>query len=238
MRIEDVDGPRTVTGAPDAILRTLEAFGFAWDGEVVYQSTRGEAYQAALDQLVLDGFAFPCGCSRREIESGLYPGTCRAGLPPGREARAWRMRVTDTPIEFVDRWLGPQREVLATTCGDFVLRRADGCWAYQLAVVVDDAWQGVTDVVRGVDLLDSTARQIWLQSQLQYPAVRYLHVPVVLADDGQKLSKQTGARPIDPARAVATLHEAFGFLGLTLPKDAGSVDEIWRASASLNLERL
>lgn len=238
VRIEDVDAPRTVPGAADAILRALEAFGFAWDGEVVYQSARGDAYQAALDFLTHRNLAFPCGCSRREIESGLYPGTCRAGLPPGREARAWRLRVTDAPIEYGDRWLGSQRETLSTTCGDFVLRRADGCWAYQLAVVVDDAWQGVTDVVRGLDLLDSTARQIWLQRQLGLPTPRYLHVPVVLAEDGQKLSKQTGARPIDPAEAPQTLREAFRFLGLVLPEEAQTVPEIWRASASLNLERL
>lgn len=238
VRIEDVDAPRTVPGAASGILRALEAFGFEWDGEVVYQSTRGDAYQAALADLQSRGLVFGCGCTRKEIEAaGPYPGTCRAGVPAGRPARAWRLRVTGDQIAYVDRWQGPQQERLTETCGDFVLRRADGYWAYQLAVVVDDAWQGVTDVVRGVDLMESTARQIRLQRCLGLATPRYLHVPVVLAADGQKLSKQTGAQPLDPARPAAQLRDAFAFLGFILPNDAHSVRDIWQASAGFNLER-
>ena len=235
--MEDVDGPRTVPGAADEILRTLERFGFAWDGEVMYQSTRGEAYEAALAMLKERGLVFACGCSRRELDAGPYPGTCRNGIAAGREARAWRLRVSDEEIRFVDRRQGEVRERLSETCGDFVLRRADGYWAYQLAVVVDDAAQGVTDVVRGVDLLDSTARQIWLQRGLGYPELRYLHVPVVLAADGQKLSKQTGARGLELSNPARELRAAFEFLGARIPAEAQSVSEIWQASPDLDLER-
>ena len=237
VRIEDVDGPRTVPGAADEILRALERFGFAWDGDVIYQSTRGDAYQAALDMLSRRDLVFGCGCTRREIESGPYPGTCRAGVAAGREARATRLRVPDEEIRFPDRWQGIQRERLTETCGDFVLKRADGCWAYQLAVVVDDAWQGVTDVVRGVDLLDSTARQIWLARCLGIAEPTYLHVPVVLAADGQKLSKQTGAAALSQNDPAPELRAAFEFLGFPLPTGARTVAEIWQASAGFDLER-
>lgn len=237
VRIEDVDGPRTVPGAADEILRALERFGFAWDGEVIYQSTRGDAYQAALDTLSRRDLVFGCGCTRREIEAGPYPGTCRAGVAEGREARAIRLRVPDGEIRFTDRWQGIQRERLMETCGDFVLKRADGCWAYQLAVVVDDAWQGVTDVVRGVDLLDSTARQIWLARCLGIAEPTYLHVPVVLASDGQKLSKQTGAAALSELDPAPELRAAFEFLGFSLPAEARTVGEIWQASAGFDLER-
>lgn len=173
LRIEDVDTPRTVAGAADVIMGQLQALGLVWDGDIVWQSRRNAAYQAAFDALAAQGLIYGCGCTRREIaDSALrgqtapgadgerpYPGTCRHGLPAGREARAWRLRVPDGVERFEDRWLGPQEQDVAQAVGDFALRRADGLWAYQLAVVVDDAAQGVTDVVRGADLLSSTARQ-------------------------------------------------------------------------------
>ena len=207
VRIEDVDEPRTVPGAADSILRCLEAYGMEWDGPVVYQSRRKDLYRAALE--ALGSHAFPCGCSR---VPGIYPGTCRNGLPAGKTARAWRLRVDDNVISFVDRLRGPQTDVLAETTGDFVLLRADGYFAYQLAVVVDDADQGVTDVVRGEDLLDSTGRQILLQRLLGYPTPRYAHIPVVRDASGEKLSKQTLAPPVDERGDEATLRAALAFL--------------------------
>ncbi len=207
VRIEDVDEPRTVPGAADSILRCLEAYGMEWDGPVVYQSRRKDLYRAAL--AALGSHAFPCGCSR---VPGIYPGTCRNGLPPGKAARAWRLRVDDAVISFVDRVRGPQTDVLAETTGDFVLLRADGYFAYQLAVVVDDADQGVTDVVRGEDLLYSNGRQILLQRLLGYPTPRYAHIPVVRDASGEKLSKQTLAPPVDERGDEATLREALAFL--------------------------
>lgn len=215
VRIEDLDGPRTVAGAIGGILRTLERFGFEWDGEVVYQSRRTDLYREAFEQLRRDGLVYPCGCTRREIADSQpgaapgserpYPGTCRAGLGPGRSARAHRARVGGAVIEFTDLIQGPQHQDLESESGDFVLLRADGLWAYQLAVVVDDALQGVNTVVRGSDLLTSTPRQIWLQRRLALAEPVYAHVPVVAGADGLKLSKQTGARELDetnPARSI------------------------------------
>ena len=208
VRMEDLDTPRNQPGAADSILADLEVFGFRWDGPVVYQSQRIEAYRDALDRLKAAGLAFPCGCSRKEIDGDRYPGTCANGLPPGKVARAWRVRGE----------------------GDFVLLRADGIFAYQLAVVVDDAAQAITDVVRGADLLDSTPRQIFLQGLLGYPTPHYVHVPVVLAADGQKLSKQTGAAALDRSRAGDLLWDALEFLGRRPPAELrrAAVDEIWR----------
>lgn len=223
VRIEDLDAPRAAPGAASDILRTLEALGLQWDGPVLRQSGRAEAYRAALDLLARTGATYPCACSRREIGDGaragvdgglVYPGTCRAGLPPGRAARALRVRVGNAVIRFDDAVQGGVRHVLADDVGDFVLQRADGLCAYQLAVVVDDAAQGVTDVVRGADLRDSTARQVYLQRLLGLPTPRYLHLPVVVDAEGNKLSKQTGAAPIDPRRGVQALNAALGFLGL------------------------
>jgi glutamyl-Q tRNA(Asp) synthetase len=207
VRIEDVDEPRTVPGAADSILRCLEAYGLDWDGPVVYQSRRKELYREALRGLGLH--VFPCGCSR---VSGIYPGTCREGLLPGREPRCWRLRVDERVVEFQDRILGRQRDALAETTGDFVLLRADGFFAYQLAVVVDDQEQGVTDVVRGEDLLESTGRQILLQRLLGYRTPRYAHIPVVRDASGDKLSKQTKAPPVDPNGNDATLRAVLQFL--------------------------
>ena len=219
LRMEDLDRPREQPGAAEAILRTLEACGLAWDGEVMVQSRRTEAYAQALARLQDAGLAYPCGCTRREIADSatglapdgaqVYPGTCRHGLAPGRSARAWRVRTTHAPVAFIDRLQGAQSQDLEREVGDFVLLRADGLYAYQLAVVVDDAAQGVTDVVRGADLLDSTARQILLQGLLGLTVPRYLHLPVAVNAAGEKLSKQTRATPAGPgelATALAFLH--------------------------------
>ena len=215
VRIEDVDLPRSVPGATDDILRTLVRYGFAWDGPVEYQSDRTLHYAAALRRLVDAGHAYPCACTRRELESAplgpggerIYPGTCREGVPAAlasRPRRAFRVRVGDTEVAFVDRLQGPQRQRLADEVGDFVVKRADGLFAYQLAVVVDDAAQGVTDVVRGADLLASTPRQIHLARLLGCHVPTYLHVPVAIDREGHKLSKQTlaPALPDDPLPAL------------------------------------
>ncbi len=227
VRIEDVDGPRTVPGAADGILRTLEGFGFEWDGEVVVQSHRLDLYHTALVRLQADGDVYPCACSRCEIaastnrmsvDGGLvYPGTCRAGLAEGKAARAWRLRVPDREIRFIDRVQGEARQNLEHEVGDVVLLRADGQYAYQLAVVVDDAIQGVNAVVRGVDLLDSTARQMWLQQRLDLPTPSYAHLPVVVNAAGEKLSKQTLAAAVDPAGGSTILASAMQFLGHPVP---------------------
>lgn len=239
VRIEDVDGPRTVSGAADGVLRTLEGFGFEWDGEVLVQSSRLDLYHSALVRLQLDGCVYPCACSRSEIAAAthrqsvdcglLYPGLCRNGLPEGRAARAWRLRVPDREFRFIDRVQGEHRQNLEREVGDFVLLRADGQYAYQLAVVVDDAAQGINSVVRGVDLLDSTARQIWLQQCLGLPTPTYAHLPVVVNAAGEKLSKQTRAAAIKPNAGSAALVSALRFLGHPVP-DAmakASLTEFW-----------
>lgn len=228
LRIEDLDPPREAPGARAAIVDALARLGFAHDGEILCQSGRDAAYRDAFERLRAAGHVYPCACTRREIADSVvragedrhrhaelvYPGTCRDGMPPGRAARAWRVRVGHTRITWRDRHAGRSTEQLDQTVGDFVLRRADGLWAYQLAVVVDDGFQQVTDVVRGADLRDSTARQVYLQSLLGLPTPRYLHLPVRVDAHGEKLSKQTGAAPIDPQRGVEALNEALDFLGL------------------------
>jgi glutamyl-Q tRNA(Asp) synthetase len=227
VRIEDVDGPRSVPGAAEDILATLARFGMHSDEPPVWQSRRDAAYEDAFARLTAAGFIYPCGCTRREIADSLvhaharhatlaYPGTCRNGLR-GRPARAWRLRVPDgehARIVFSDRWQGEQSQDLATEVGDFVLKRADGQWAYQLAVVVDDADSGITHVVRGEDLLDSTARQIYLQQGLGVPTPAYLHLPVVMSESGEKLSKQTGATALDRDAPLAALMAAARHLGI------------------------
>ena len=236
VRIEDLDPPREVAGAADAILRTLDACALHWDGPVVYQSKRHERYAAALDRLQRSRLLYACGCTRREIadsalhgiEGPVYPGTCRVGLAPGREARAWRVRTTAEAIAFVDELQGLQRQSIEQEVGDFILRRADGACAYQLAVVVDDAEQHMTRVVRGADLLHSSARQIYLQRVLGLDTPAYMHVPVAVNAAGEKLSKQTFARPV--AAGGATLFAVLDFLGQGPPaslRRAGA-DEIVR----------
>jgi glutamyl-Q tRNA(Asp) synthetase len=245
VRIEDIDEGRSARGAAEGILALLHTLGMDSNREVVWQSRRKQLYQAACERLA--AHAYPCGCNRREVAdsrlglgadgAAIYPGTCRAGLAPGRNARSLRLQVPDAGdnaglITFNDRFAGTVSQLLAAESGDFVLKRADGFWAYQLAVVVDDAQQGVTDVVRGADLLDSTPRQIYLQRLLGVPTPRYLHVPVVRNASGEKLSKQTGALavvPGDEAAAVAALLDAARFLGLPLER-AESVAAFWRAA--------
>ena len=218
VRIEDLDTPREAPGAAQAILSALTAYGLVHDGEIVHQSTRHALYRTAFTRLKEAGMIYPCGCTRREIADSLpypgargretvYPGTCRQGLAAGRQARAWRVRIGNTPVAFEDRAAGRVVQNLAADSGDIVLLRADGQWAYQLAVVVDDADQGITHVVRGADLIDSTARQIYLQQQLGLPQPSYLHVPVVNNDAGDKLSKQSGAQALDlsPAGVAKTM---------------------------------
>ena len=246
LRMEDVDTPRTVAGAADAIMAQLHALGLQWDGDILWQSQRNAAYQSAFDTLAARGLIYGCGCTRREIaDSALrgqttpgadgerpYPGTCRHGLPAGREARAWRVRMPEGIEHFDDRWLGPQEQNVAQAVGDFALRRADGLWAYQLAVVVDDAEQGVTDVVRGADLLSSTARQRVLGRLLGLPPLRYLHVPLILdADSGLKLSKQNGAPAIDTAAPLAALQDAWRALGFA-PLAADTRDAFLREATA------
>lgn len=236
LRIEDVDTPRTVAGAADAILRTLDRFGFQWDGTLVWQSQRTEAYVAALERLRRDGHAFPCACSRRELAdstlardgSRRYPGTCRDGLPAGRSARAWRVRA-EGRICFTDAIQGEIEEDLARDVGDYVILRADGLFAYQLAVVVDDADAGITHVVRGADLLDSTARQIHLQGLLGMQVPAYAHLPVATNPAGEKLSKQTLARAIDDRPPAAALYDALVFLGQAPPPELArsSLNTAW-----------
>lgn len=221
LRIDDLDPPRTAPGAIDSILRCLEAFALEWDGAVVYQSRRSAAYHVALHRLREGARVFPCGCSRREIleapgesaGASVYPGTCRDGLPAGRTARAQRLRVEDITVGFDDLLQGRIEQRLATSVGDFVLYRAEHVYSYHLACAVDDAEEGVTCVVRGADLIDSTPRQIYLQRLLGLPTPQYLHLPIAVDPSGQKLSKQTLAHPVDPGNAAPVLHQVLRFLG-------------------------
>lgn len=214
LRMEDLDPAREPPEAADQILRALERHGLHWDGPVLYQSDRLDAYAEALAELRRQGRLFACRCSRQQIqaEGGVYDGRCRTlGLPDA--GNAIRVRIDDVLVNFTDAIQGPQSQRLLQECGDVILRRKDGLFAYQLAVVVDDAWQGVTDIVRGSDLLDSTARQIFLQSLLGLPTPRYAHVPVAVNELGQKLSKQHFAQALALDHCGATLLQALQFLG-------------------------
>ena len=253
VRIEDIDPPRCSPGADLFLLQQLAACGLHPDQPPVWQSQRHTLYAKALQRLIQAGLAYGCACTRKEIEAALqaqgvqrarhqqavYPGTCRQGNP-GRAVRAWRLEVEKIPgatdLHWQDRRLGPQAQNVATEVGDFVLQRADGLWAYQLAVVVDDAAQGVTDIVRGADLCDNTARQILLQRALGLPTPRYLHTPLVLDERGEKLSKQHGAPAIDTrsaASCLAALRQAAQALGLPdePTADAGISDQLLRWTA-------
>jgi glutamyl-Q tRNA(Asp) synthetase len=225
VRMEDLDPPRVAPGAAEDILRALQACGLEWDGAVVWQSARSDAYHGALHRLRQAGRVYPCVCSRREIadsavagtEGPVYPGTCRAGIAAGKTARALRLSTQGVTIEFDDAVQGRVAHDLERDSGDFVLYRADEVYAYQLAVVVDDAEQGITDVVRGADLLGSTPRQIYLQGLLGLPRPRYAHLPVAVNAAGEKLSKQTFASPLDATRPVPALAAALDFLGQQPP---------------------
>lgn len=225
LRMEDLDKPREMPGAADAILYALEAFGFEWDDSIIYQSQRLEAYAEALIKLQNKGLVYPCACSRKEIADSalhgidglVYPGICRNGLAAGKTARAWRIKVEDRTLSFNDAIQGVISQNLSKDIGDFVLKRADGFYAYQLAVVVDDAEQGITHVLRGADLLDSTPRQMYLQQALDYLQPSYAHVPVAANSQGEKLSKQTLAQALDTEKPGVALWDALDFLGQEPP---------------------
>ena len=246
VRIEDVDTPRCITGADQLILQQLATCGLVPNAPVMWQSQRSDAYQAALDTLIAKGWAYPCGCSRKDIEdaqalmghtrerhtAAVYPGTCRDGLN-GKAARAWRLNVQRvindlklaTPLAWHDRLLGDQQQDVAKEVGDFVLRRADGLWASQLAVVVDDAAQDITHIVRGADLTDNTARQIVLQRALGLPTPIYMHTPLVLGENGEKLSKQNGAEALDLSNPLAALNASAALLNL-VPQSGSLTDAL------------
>lgn len=247
MRIDDIDAPRVIPGKAADILRTLEAFGLYWDGPVLYQSRRREAYRAALAQLRAAGHVFDCGCSRREAQTGppgvegpIYSGTCRDGIAPGREPRSIRARVGQACIAVNDGIQDSYTQDLAADIGDFIVRRADGIVAYQLATVVDDAEQGVTEVVRGADLLSSTPRQVLLQRCLGYAEPAYAHVPLLVDGDGHKLGKSNGALALDATRRGTELVQVLDWLGQQPPPTlaAAAVEDVidwaiahWRLEA-------
>lgn len=233
VRMEDLDTPRLVGGADSDILKALELYGLTWDGEVVYQSRRIQHYEEALERLRDLGAVFDCACSRSELQRAasapapsdpserIYAGTCRSGLPHGRSARAVRFKAPDETIRFDDLILGPVAENVGTATGDFVVKRADGVFAYQLAVVVDDALQGVTHVVRGSDLVSSTARQIALQRALGYSTPEYAHLPLVVSADGTKIGKRDSALPLpslDRDRVIDSLATALRLLGVDVER--------------------
>ncbi|QLF92932.1 tRNA glutamyl-Q(34) synthetase GluQRS [Pseudomonas sp. ABC1] len=218
LRMEDLDPPREAPGAQAAILSTLEAYGFEWDGTLLRQSERSDAYQQTLQHLLVQGLAYPCDCSRKRLEPWpIYPGFCREARKPDRDA-AIRLRVPQLEYAFEDRVQGRFSQHLGRDVGDFVIRRRDGLFAYQLAVVLDDAYQGMTDVVRGADLLDSTPRQLYLQELLGLPQPRYLHVPLVIQPDGHKLGKSYRSPPLQAGQAAPLLLRALRALGQNPPQ--------------------
>lgn len=227
IRLDDIDPPREVAGASDTILKTLECFGFEWDGSVTYQSQRHEIYREALDSLQDKGKVYPCACSRKIIaqaqshasNKNIYPGTCRAGLTSGQSARMLRINTQGAKIHFDDSLQGRCKYDLETAVGDFIVLRADGLFAYQLATSVDDAEQGITEVVRGYDLLDSTPCQIHIQQSLGLVSPEYGHLPIVLNELGQKLSKQHHAPALDNNQAPGLLWQALSFLGQKPPAE-------------------
>jgi len=243
LRIDDIDAPRTRIDAENDIRATLERYGFKWDGAIVHQSSRIDRYESALARLRHSGSVYECACTRRDLDamplgsSGerVYPGACRDGVAADhlrRRERAWRVRVDDAVVRFRDRLQGAQQQDLARDVGDFIVKRADGMFAYQLAIVVDDGDFGITHIVRGADLLASTPRQIFLQRKLAFSEPVYLHVPVALNASGEKLSKQTHATPL-PHDALKALRAAWRFLDQPLPPaEFSSIDEFWRYAES------
>lgn len=232
VRIDDLDTPRVVPGASSHILKTLDSLGMEWDGEVIYQSQRDDIYREAMSLLYKMALIYPCTCTRKEIAdssivgiSGLvYPDTCRNNLPTPGKQYAWRIKTKNDPILFQDSLSGSICQTLHRDVGDFVLQRADGVYAYQLAVVIDDAEQNITHVIRGADLMDSTPRQIYLQQLLGYPVPDYMHLPVMTDQSGNKLSKQTQAEPIDLSNAIAQLVIVLRFLGQEPPEELRESD--------------
>lgn len=237
LRIEDVDVLRNVPNMDRAIIQSLQTFGFEWDGDIIYQTQRTPHYEEALQVLIDKEQVFYCTCSRKtlaetatqETVAGLYPGTCRERKSAPGQDHALRMRVNQNTVEFNDHVMGKIQQNLASECGDFIIKRRDGLFAYQLAVVVDDAFQGITEVVRGADLLDSTPRQIYLQQLLGYPQPGYLHLPLVINEYDQKLSKSTGAPALDEAQPVKTLVRALRHLGQNPPAEleTGTLNAFW-----------
>ncbi|MBK1643540.1 tRNA glutamyl-Q(34) synthetase GluQRS [Thiocapsa imhoffii] len=235
VRMEDLDRQREVPGAADDILRTLEACGLFWDETLIRQRDRTEAYRAALAGLAKQNLTYPCACSRAQvarlgrpgIEGPIYPGTCRDGLSPAQHARAERFRAPSGAVAFIDRIQGPQTQDVSLTVGDFVLRRADGVHAYQLAVVVDDAWQGINQILRGADLLLSTPRQIMLQHALQFTQPSYAHLPLLLDEHGRKLSKSLAAAPVDARDPYPSLGRVWALLGQTPPPRDLALPDFW-----------
>lgn len=232
VRVEDIDPPREVPGSADSILRGLQRFGMRSDKPVLFQSSRRERHRAMVDRLLRDGLAYGCACSRRDLPpSGVYPGTCRNGLPAGKEARAVRLKVSNQDVVFDDLVQGRISENLSETTGDFVIWRADGLPAYQLAVVADDAFQGVTEVVRGHDLIGSTARQVHVANCLDLAVPGYAHHPVVVTPDRHKLSKRLRSDPIESLPRARTLAAALRFLGQPCPSGL-QLDELWNWALS------
>jgi glutamyl-Q tRNA(Asp) synthetase len=239
MRIDDIDQPRQQPGAVESILSTLEKLGFAWDGEVLYQSHRTERYQALLDELTSRQLAYPCSCSRKEIAASakmgvdglVYPGSCRSGMRKGASQYSYRVITDSRLIGFNDRIQGDYSQQLDLDIGDFVLKRADGLFAYQLAIVADDDDQKINSVVRGRDLLVSTPRQIYLQQLLGMETPEYAHVPLVLDDSGNKLSKSDAAHPVDTKRPLETLGLALDFLGQPAV-EGDTIDSFWKQAIS------
>ncbi|MGD8926117.1 MAG: tRNA glutamyl-Q(34) synthetase GluQRS, partial [Thioalkalispiraceae bacterium] len=245
LRIEDIDTPREVTGACDDIIRTLENFGFQWDGAISYQHQHSEDYNEALNKLRQDGMLYPCACSRREIAKinklGIYPGTCRDGLPEGRHARSWRIRTEPSLLSFTDAIQGNQQFDIQQEIGDFVLKRADGLFAYQLAVAIDDARQGITQVVRGYDLLDSTPRQIYVQQQLGLQSPEYAHHPIAVDAQGEKLSKRKLSPQLKQSDLGQQLAQALDFLGHPPPAELSNAgpESLWNwAFANWSLAKI
>jgi len=233
IRMEDVDITRKVKGADIDILNTLEAFGFQWQGEILYQTSQTEYYQQALEDLISQSLVFPCLCSRKQLaesKCNIYPGYCRDRLLPEPEEHAIRIRADENSIEFTDLVMGKQKQAIKKQCGDFIIKRRDGLFAYQLAVVVDDAMQGITEIVRGADLLDCTARQIYLQQLLHYKTPNYCHLPLATDEAGNKISKSEAGAEVDIKHKEKLLVKALAFLGQqpSVQLKHSSYSDIWQ----------